>query len=102
MNNPWIICPVCEGNGTVVNPNIDDNGLTADDFAEDPDFADDYMSGVYDVTCNACGGSGKMRKQEADEFFERHYQQAEDRRLAALENGDFDAYAGAGDIRWSR
>jgi len=50
------VCPVCEGRGKHVNPSIDCNGLTADDFAEDPDFREDYFSGVYDQTCNECGG----------------------------------------------
>ena len=50
------VCPVCRGKGTHVNPSIDCNGLTAEDFAEDPDFAEDYFSGSYDVQCNGCGG----------------------------------------------
>lgn len=52
----WGVCPVCEGKGSHVNPAIDCNGLTADDFAEDPDFAEDYFSGRYDMPCNGCGG----------------------------------------------
>jgi len=50
------VCDVCDGKGTHVNPNIDRNGLTAEDFAEDPDFKRDYMGGVYDQLCNRCGG----------------------------------------------
>ena len=50
------VCPVCDGKGKHVNPDIDRNGLTAEDFAEDPDFAESYRSGVYDVACNGCGG----------------------------------------------
>jgi hypothetical protein len=52
----WDVCPVCEGRGTHVNPAIDCQGLTAEDFDEDPDFADEYMSGTYDQQCNRCGG----------------------------------------------
>jgi hypothetical protein len=52
----WEPCYTCEGRGTHVNPSVDCNGLTADDFAEDPDFADEYFSGVYDVQCYGCGG----------------------------------------------
>jgi hypothetical protein len=52
----WETCDVCDGKGTHVNPNIDRNGLTAEDFAEDPDFREDYFSGRYDVSCNRCGG----------------------------------------------
>lgn len=52
----WEVCDVCEGRGTHVNPAIDCNGLTSEDFAQDPDFAEDYLSGAYDIPCNACGG----------------------------------------------
>ncbi len=52
----WAVCPTCRGNGTHTNPSIDCNGLTAEDFAEDPDFAEDYFGGRYDVTCYDCGG----------------------------------------------
>ena len=52
----WEVCDTCEGKGTHVNPSIDANGLSADDFAEDPDFAEDYRSGVYDVAFYGCDG----------------------------------------------
>jgi cytochrome c5 len=90
------VCPVCEGEGKTVNPNIDANGLTAEDFAEDPDFAEDYRSGVYDITCNACHGQRVVTTQRLTEL-EQH---AEDRRLAARENGDFEAYCSAHDYRY--
>jgi hypothetical protein len=50
------ICGTCQGKGTHVNPSIDSNGLSAEDFAEDPDFAEEYFGGTYDQTCNECGG----------------------------------------------
>jgi len=56
----WGICDNCRGNGSHVNRSIDGNGLSADDFAEDPDFREDYMSGIYDVCCEECYGSGKV------------------------------------------
>ena len=52
----WAVCPVCDGEGKHVNPSIDCGGLTAEDFAEDPDFAECYFGGTYDQTCNRCGG----------------------------------------------
>jgi hypothetical protein len=94
-DEPWILCPVCEGEGKTVNPNIDDNGLTREDFDEDPDFAQDYINGVYDITCNACGGMRVVKPSRIKEL----QQNAEDRRLAARENGDWDSYCGAGDWR---
>lgn len=51
------VCPVCDGHGKHVNPSIDSGGLSAEDFDEDPEFAEDYMRGTYDVTCNRCGGN---------------------------------------------
>ena len=50
------VCPVCHGRGRHVNPSIDCHGLSQDDFDEDPQFEEDYFSGVYDVTCNHCKG----------------------------------------------
>ncbi len=79
----WILCPVCEGNGKTVNPNIDCNGLTHEDFAEDPDFAEAYWSGVYDITCRGCNGARVV----IPERLEQLAQHAEDRELAAREDG---------------
>jgi hypothetical protein len=94
--DPWILCPVCNGEGTTVNPNIDAHGLTREDFNEDPDFAEDYMSGVYDITCAACSGKRVVKQERINELD----QNAEDRRLAARENGDFEAYSVANDRRF--
>jgi len=52
----WEVCDLCDGKGTHVNPSIDSNGLTAEDFDEDPDFREEYMAGRYDQQCNQCGG----------------------------------------------
>jgi hypothetical protein len=94
--DPWLLCPVCNGEGTTVNPNIDANGLTAEDFNEDPDFREDYMSGVYDITCAACNGMRVVKMERLREL-EQH---AEDRRLAAREDGDFEGYRSAHDWRY--
>jgi hypothetical protein len=50
------LCPRCEGRGTHVNPAVDGNGISPEEFAEDPDFAESYFSGLYDVPCHTCGG----------------------------------------------
>lgn len=92
----WKVCPVCHGEGTTVNPSIDCNGLTAEDFAEDPDFAEDYRAGVYDQTCNACHGQRVVTRERIRELARN----AADRRLAARENGDWESYSGAGDWRF--
>ena len=50
------VCPTCDGKGTHVNPSIDANGLSAEDFADDPDFAETSQRGLYDVACYGCNG----------------------------------------------
>jgi len=62
----WEVCPTCGGEGTHVNPSIDGNGLTASDFAEDPDFKEDYFSGVYDVQCYTCRGRSTVQEVDFD------------------------------------
>jgi hypothetical protein len=89
------VCPTCEGRGKHVNPSIDAGGLSRDDFDEDPDFREEYMSGMYDVSCYECSGKRVVpvidedhcdaailkrihAKQEEDEDF-RRLQEAERR-----------------------
>ncbi len=50
------VCGTCEGKGSHVNPSIDSEGISADEFAEDPDFEESYFAGHYDQTCNECDG----------------------------------------------
>jgi hypothetical protein len=52
----WEVCPRCRGEGKHIAPGIDDHGITAEEFAEDPDFAEAYWGGVYDVDCSECNG----------------------------------------------
>lgn len=52
-----IVCYTCQGTGKTVNPSIDGNGITASEMEElGEDFREDYLSGVYDVTCRTCHG----------------------------------------------
>lgn len=50
------VCSTCNGKGTHVNPSIDASGISEEDFDEDPEFRENYMSGMYDQTCNECNG----------------------------------------------
>lgn len=52
----FTVCGTCEGRGTHVNPSIDSNGISEEDFEQDPDFRESYFAGRYDVTCVECGG----------------------------------------------
>ncbi len=54
------------------------------------------MSGVYDIACLACNGSGKV----TSDVPERLREAVDARRLAAQEDGDFEAYCHASDYRY--
>jgi hypothetical protein len=66
-----VVCPRCDGSGTHVNPSIDGNGLTAEDFVEDPDFRESYFSGVYDVRCERCDGNNVVDEIDEEECRKR-------------------------------
>ena len=66
----WAICNCCHGNGGVDHPAFA-NGFTSeewDDMGQDWDCEgettgqDRYLSGAYDVPCDECNGSGKVRQ----------------------------------------
>lgn len=50
------VCHKCDGKGTHVNPAVDGHGISREEFDEDPEFREAYMSGVYDITCQHCEG----------------------------------------------
>lgn len=54
----WAICEDCHGEGH----NSRHLGDVTNWLAEDPDAAEDYFAGLYDQTCQNCGGSGKVRE----------------------------------------
>lgn len=52
----WVICDRCRGEGTLGGyPGV----YTQDDFADDPDFFEDYMN--HQRPCEDCVGSGKVK-----------------------------------------
>lgn len=63
----WEICPDCRGEGARA---FGGEAFTGSEWAEachdDPDFAEDYMRGTYDRTCDDCGGSGKIKVVDHD------------------------------------
>ena len=51
------VCRRCNGDGTIVNPAIDGNGISTDDECwQDDDFREGYLGGRYDITCPECQG----------------------------------------------
>lgn len=84
------VCDLCQGRGSHVNPSIDSNGLSQEDFDEDPNFREEYMSGVYDVACHSCHGKrvipvidednlSKEQKTHLEKVHEKQRREAEDR-----------------------
>ena len=63
LSSKWAICGQCNGEGTHVNPSIDCGGITQSEWEDEWDYEEReaYMSGRYDVQCQACEGSGKVR-----------------------------------------
>ena len=92
----WEVCPTCSGKGKVVPPSIDAGGLTQEDFAADPDFAESYFAGHYDVSCPECLGRrvtpqvnldacNKVQKLVAKKILRQIEEEEADRRQQAHE-----------------
>lgn len=85
------VCRTCDGRGRHVNPSIDSHGLSSEDFADDPDFRDDYFSGTYDVDCYDCKGrttvlvpdTDRMTDEQKDLMEQRDQQEADEAMWAA-------------------
>lgn len=50
------VCGTCAGKGSYVNPSIDSNGISSDEWDNDwsEDEREDYMNGAYDIQCEEC------------------------------------------------
>ena len=67
----WKVCELCDGRGKHVNPSIDSNGITRDEFDEDRDFSDAYLRGDYDVSCYRCAGR-RVEPESSDPRWKAH------------------------------
>lgn len=79
--SPWIICPMCDGNGHHCKHL---GSFTMSEFNEtfdDPEDREAYFAGAYDKRCETCGGDGKIRESQLEDYYE------EVRRLNMLESG---------------
>ena len=76
------VCGRCQGEGKHTNPSIDGNGITQEEFDEDPDFRENYFSGVYDIECEECHG-----KRVVAELDEKELEDRPRRRLGKLVTG---------------
>jgi cytochrome c5 len=59
------VCGSCAGHG-VTDPEAFSNGVPAEFFADDPDFAADYYGGAYDRTCPDCHGNRVVLVADVD------------------------------------
>ncbi len=73
-----IVCPTCKGTGRHVNPNIDADGLTREDFDSDPEFAEGYFNGVFDIPCNECGGENVVNAVDVEAMKQQDPQALQD------------------------
>jgi len=86
------VCDRCRGEGKHDHPAFS-NGISAEEFDEDPDFREDYMAGTYDVPCEECHGRNVVDvidtervPADAREALYRWWQEeASDRRAAEAE-----------------
>lgn len=92
------VCPNCEGHGTHLTPSIRDHAYSREEFEEafyDEEEREAYFQrgGMYDVTCETCGGrrvvvvadeSRCSPAQLAD--LERWRQQEQERQRSAAED----------------
>lgn len=83
----FIVCPRCRGEGNVVNPEVDGNGITAEEFDEDPDFRENYFSGVYDVLCPMCRGKRVTTRAEYNQYLKKEHEDWAERRVMLMESG---------------
>lgn len=84
------VCWACDGEGSIVNPAIDGNGISTDSEEwADPDFREAYMSGAYDVMCPECKGRNVidvpnevLASEDMIAKYEYHLEQLEIERVA--------------------
>ncbi len=63
----WVVCPACQGEGRYVNPSIDSEGISAEEWSEwTPDSREAYLSGGYDVACQECNGNNVVQRLRPD------------------------------------
>ena len=62
-----VVCPSCDGRGHYVNPAIDGNGISVEEWC---DWTDDdreaYLSGRYDIVCEECNGRNVVERLRDD------------------------------------
>lgn len=80
------VCPSCGGTGTELYGSMKGYAYSADELAEDPDFAHDMMNGHYDVPCAGCKGKRVVMEPDCSYLnaeqaaqLERHQKEEQER-----------------------
>ena len=68
----WEVCGHCDGEGKHVNSAVDGDGIAVDEFNSDPDFAESYFPGVYDVPCDVCNGRTTTQAVDLESMSDTH------------------------------
>lgn len=84
----WEVCSRCDGEGKHVDPAIDGNGISQEQFDGDPDFEEAYFGGRYDVKCEECQGrttilvvdAAECKRQGLEEELKAYFQHRRDMR----------------------
>ena len=51
-----MLCEECDGTGRVLCDGLRGHAFSSEELFEDPDFAEGYFGGDYDVKCDECHG----------------------------------------------
>lgn len=93
----WAICSTCRGDGHHSRHLGAFSGEEFDEAFGTPEEKEDYFAGVYDKTCEDCGGTGKVQivdrdrltDEQAERLREEEEAEAEYRAEQAAENRYF-------------
>ena len=65
------VCPECDGSGVTLCDGLRGVALSSQEFFEDPDFAERYYGGHYDVKCDHCNGNNVVVDPDEDRMTKR-------------------------------
>jgi hypothetical protein len=69
----WVVCPDCEGHGSVLNPSMRHHAYTEEEFrhfSADERHAYFTRGGMYDVQCPTCRGRTTVKVVKEDALTE--------------------------------
>jgi hypothetical protein len=79
----FVVCPRCAGRGSHDHPAFS-HGISPEEFQEDPEFAEQYRAGAFDVTCSECEGQ-RVVPEVAEECLDAEQRALWDRHQKHLE-----------------